>query len=198
MINNFELIKPLLDFPTPLSFYHVQILKRRKDNPDMLRDMEVIEQYAIWDHNDFIFKYADIMATCIKYNARAYINLNVRDQKKVALVTMNLISTYILNEDYKAVKNAFWRACGTTNSQTPKRWIVDIDTKDESILIKYIDLINTSPIGRKIIAIIPTVNGKHIISEPFNVKEFRESRIPAYDTEFVDIHKDHPTILYVP
>lgn len=34
MVDNFDLIKPLLDFSNEDTFYFVQILQRKKDNPN--------------------------------------------------------------------------------------------------------------------------------------------------------------------
>ena len=33
-INNLELVKPLLKWDDPNDFYFIQVLKRKKDNPD--------------------------------------------------------------------------------------------------------------------------------------------------------------------
>jgi hypothetical protein len=39
MINNFQAIRDLLTFGDEDKFYFIQIYKRRKDNPDMKKDM---------------------------------------------------------------------------------------------------------------------------------------------------------------
>jgi len=48
------------------------------------------------------------------------------------------------------------------------------------------------PIGNKLIDIIPSKNGYHVITSPFDVSEFSKS-FPN-----IDIHKDNPTNLYIP
>lgn len=47
---------------------------------------------------------------------------------------------------------------------------------------------------------IPTKSGKHIIVQPFNKKEFSDKWSSAGLAHLVpcDIHKDNPTILYIP
>jgi len=43
MTNNFELINDLLDFTQEDTFYFVQILKRRKENPLLSKSSVVVE-----------------------------------------------------------------------------------------------------------------------------------------------------------
>jgi hypothetical protein len=75
-----------------------------------------------------------------------------------------------------------------------KRWIVDVDTKDELFDREVQLFINTQcrPFGMKIIANIPTKNGVHLITERFDVMEFKK-QYPD-----VDIQKKNPTLLYYP
>ena len=48
------------------------------------------------------------------------------------------------------------------------------------------------PIGQKVISIVPTKSGVHLISKPFDLQEFTK-KYPH-----IDIHKDNPTNLYIP
>src|SRR5690606_35793815 len=75
-----------------------------------------------------------------------------------------------------------------------KRWIVDIDTKDENYLLSVINHINEQcrPIGVKIISTIPTKSGVHLITHRFDVLEFKK-HCPD-----IDIQKKNPTLLYYP
>jgi len=47
MVNNIDRIRELISFEDEFDFYFLQILKRRKDNPDLKRDMVVIVNYHI-------------------------------------------------------------------------------------------------------------------------------------------------------
>jgi hypothetical protein len=74
-----------------------------------------------------------------------------------------------------------------------KRWIVDVDTKDEIIREDIRAFINgLRPEGYKCITEIPTKNGYHLITERFDVMEFKK-HYPD-----VDIQKKNPTLLYYP
>ena len=51
-------------------------------------------------------------------------------------------------------------------------------------------LTDLKPIGEKIIASIPTKNGVHIITKPFDLQAFKEIFTQ------MEIHKNNPTLLY--
>jgi hypothetical protein len=74
-----------------------------------------------------------------------------------------------------------------------KRWIVDIDTKENGIenLISN-EIYMLRPEGSKVEAIIPTKNGYHLITKRFDVKSFSD-KYPD-----IDIQKKNPTLLYYP
>lgn len=49
--------------------------------------------------------------------------------------------------------------------------------------------------------IVPTKNGKHIVCKPFNKMTFQqlwEKSENLKNMKMLDVHKDNPTILYVP
>ena len=74
-----------------------------------------------------------------------------------------------------------------------KRWIVDVDTKDEEVVNQIANLVDmVRPEGSKIKAVIPTKNGYHLITERFDVVQFGK-HYPE-----VDIQKKNPTLLYLP
>lgn len=86
-----------------------------------------------------------------------------------------------------------------------KTWIVDIDnTNVDSNLVKDIkDIIVNycQPFDvEKIVAVIPTKSGVHLITRPFNQETFYRmfSQIKLSNENEVDIKKDNPTVLYAP
>jgi hypothetical protein len=197
-INNFELLAPFISVKTHIEnpFYLLQILKRRKDNPTMDKDMEVIDQMCIYNKSDLEKKMAHIMAICVRNNARAYINLNVRDLERVGLQALKLTVDYIISHNYKAVKKAFWAAAGTCNSEIFKKWVVDVDITApyyvDQIIASIKELHKQAKRGDDgIFGVVPTKKGFHIICAPFNVQEARK----IFEE---DIQKDNGTILYVP
>ena len=87
MADNFDQINTLLDFSEQNTFYFIQILKRRKENPDMRTGVQVIDNFYVYGPNDLEKLREKIVERCVKHNARAYINLNRLELEKVALYT---------------------------------------------------------------------------------------------------------------
>jgi hypothetical protein len=202
MVNNFDNIRSLLKFPNENSFYFLQILKRRKDNPDLGKDMVHIADYYIYNLEQFDGLKQRIIDQCNSENARAYFRLNVRDARKVAMQVLKRTVDYIVSENYRAVKNAFASCTGEYHSDPDKTWIVDVDWKDvpqgkdpdlylNKIIAKIQELVFETGKDDTIHTLV-TKNGIHIISRPFNLKKFRE----VYPQ--IDVPKDNPTILYCP
>lgn len=200
MINNFEIIKTYLDFSNPDTYYFLQLIQRRKDNPDLGKDMHIIDDIFIYNMEQYERMESEIIATCKLHNARAYFRLNKRSLKKSAMQLLKKVTTMIIDENYKSVKNAYSSVSGEFNNDTDKKWIVDIDNvildgnfgyNHESMLSTLRNLQIES--GREpLVNLIPTKNGVHIITRPFDVNKFKK----IYPS--IDIHKDNPTVLYIP
>jgi hypothetical protein len=200
MVNNFEIIKSFLDFTNPDTYYFLQLIQRRKDNPELTKDMHIIDDIFIYNMEQYERMQPDIIATCNLHNARAYFRLNKRSLKKSAMQLLKKVTTMIIDENYKSVKNAYSSVSGEFSSDDDKKWIVDVDNIDldsnfgsthQSMLMTLKQL--QMGTGREpMLTLIKSKSGVHIITRPFNVNEFKK----LYP--YIDIHKDNPTILYVP
>ena len=207
MTDNFDQINTLLDFSEPNTFYFIQILKRRKENPDMRTGVQVIDNFYVYTLNDLEHLREKIVERCTKHNARAYINLNKLELEKVAFYTAKQIMDYIILKDYRAVKNAYAAVCGSHHSEKSKRWVIDIDAeflerKDEirQIIEKLHEEVTKSKY--KILAEVPTKSGVHIITNPFNMEKFRSiltqrAISPTDPILSMDVQKNSPTVLYI-
>ena len=206
MRDNFHIIEPLLDFKEPNTFYFIQILKRRKDNPGLKTDVQTIDNLYIYTPEDLNKLREKIVERCTKNNARAYINLNRLDTEKIALQTLRKIADLVIQGDYRAVKNAYSSVCGTYHSESEKRWVVDIDSdvihlKDE--VRQVIESLQSEIKGHnyRILAEIPTRSGVHLITNPFNMHLFRKimaERANSSEDGYlkIEVQKNSPTILY--
>lgn len=201
MVNNFELIGGMLDFSNPDTYYFLQVLKRRKDNPTMEKDMMVIDDYFIYSSRQYDKMRNDVIATCQAHNARAYFRLNKRSIKKSAFQTLKRVTDLIVSENYKDVKSVYSSISGEFCSDEDKTWIVDIDDvtidgfnhSEEQISVRrFLSELQEEAGRTPMLTFIPTKSGVHIITRPFNLKKFKD-RYPD-----IDVHKDNPTILYVP
>ena len=195
MINNLDIIKPLLNFTEEGDFYMLYILKRKKDQPKEERDnhqsSRTIKTYCI-DSLDYLdSKYEEIIQLSELFKARAYIHIQKQNHKDVALDMMMLLVERIKNGQHNQ-KNLFESVVGKVK-RMENRWIVDIDDKDEKELAKTIAVLDeTRPEGNKVEAVIPTKSGYHLITKRFDVKSFSE-KYPE-----IDIQRKNPTLLYFP
>ncbi len=201
MIDNFEQISKLLSWNSEDEFYFVQILRRKKDLPNEIKgsnnSARLIKSYYINSVKHLFSVKDEIIKLCEVFTARAGINLNKRSYKKTALQTARTILDQVSNKEYKHARRAFNTVCGRY-SHGDKHWILDIDdTKDiSSLMLTYINY-HCRPISKsleesKIYDIIETKSGRHIITKPFDISKFKE-KYPD-----IDIHKNNPTILYIP
>ena len=211
IIDNTKQIKRLITGCGEDEFYMLQILHRVKDghtkyeHQDRKSREQVIKTYFVSSPDYLDKKMEEIKDLCRMFNARAIINLNKKSWKQVGLKSLELTAQALGKEGkedkwWKSIKSTVESACGQTGAcDGNKTWVLDVDTKDEEERIqikKIIDLcepLNTE----KIIDVIPTVHGFHIITRPFNKQKFMSLYKMVHD-DVEDIIKDNnPTILYV-
>lgn len=193
-IDNFNLIGGLLNFTKPGDFYFIQVIKRRSDDATMTDGQRLIKSTYVNSFDHFFEKKERIKKYCIDNNARAYIRLNKRNDEKIALQMLKHLAIEIANRQYMC-RNLYESVCGLYASDPDKKWLLDIDDKTTD-LIPMMEFINTLKPDAykesKIKTIIPTKQGRHLITSPFDVQAFRS--MPQYSN--IAIHKDNPTFLY--
>lgn len=194
MIDNLELIKKLLSFEDGY-FYVLYIMTRNKDHkiyvPEKAQKHRIIKEYYIENLEYLERKYEEIKKLCEIFNARAYINLNRINKDKLGLELLEQITIKLKNKEVNYF-NLLSKAIG--NCKTDNRvWVVDIDSLESHLESKVLELINiVQPLEEnKVLAVLPTPNGKHILTKPFNIKEFTEK-----GKLNIDIQKNNPTLLY--
>jgi len=203
MIDNFDKIKPLLEFPKQGdSFYFIQVLQRKKDhvgvrlggsnnNSRLIKAYHVSSIEKLDIHKEEMIKLAEL------FNARIGINLNPRSFEKTAFQLLEKVAHQMQNKNFYDVRKAYDSVCGNYHAEMDKRWIIDIDTKDAQdiqniwVCIEQLhDVIENR--DYKILAEIPTKNGVHFITNPFNLDAFSK----LYPK--IEVHKNNPTLLYMP
>ena len=190
-INNLQLIKPLLNFANDDVFYHPQILKRKKEHPSLGSNSYVVKTYYISSIEYLEFKMSEIIELCKFHQARAYINLIPRSFEKIAFHTLKKVTDCIMNKDYKSVRKAYESICGKYG-HGDKIWVIDVDDRDFNKVLKIGETVNKIESGNSVnvLEYIPTLNGFHILTKPFDKSVFSK----IYD---LDIHTNNPTILYL-
>ena len=181
-------------FESDDDFYFLQILKRKKEHPNLGRNSTTIHTYYINSIDQLMKLEDEIINLCKFHNARAYINLNKRSYENLAFQTLKKVTDIIMNKDYSHVKHAFNSVCGAySNTKSDKKWIVDIDYKNNREINKIVNMIDSlQPEGPKFIDMIETKNGYHVITKSFNRQEFTK-QYPE-----IDIQINNPTVLFIP
>jgi hypothetical protein len=214
MIDNLNLIKPLLNFDDEDDFYMLYVFKRKKDqSTDKANHQSVrtIRSYCIKSVEQLEERYDEIKMLCEVFKARAYMHIQKQSHKDVSLDMLVTLAERIKCGQHKQ-QGLFDTVVGQIKTNE-KRWIVDIDTKDDSTVESIINTIdNCKPIRSrafvttysggtvnysldivtKVIQKIPTKSGYHLITEKFDVMEFKKHHPD------VDIQKKNPTLLYYP
>nr|DAF16289.1 MAG TPA: hypothetical protein [Crassvirales sp.] len=201
MINNFKLIESLLSFNNPDLFYHVQIIRRGKDHPSLPSANRTIKTYHI-DNAEYLHKHIqEIIDLCEYFKARAYINLAPKSYKKCTLQCISDMANRAKDGDFKKMHKCWNSVVGFIKSSDP-HWVIDVDSPTDGTISEFIEY-ECEPLhyhmegphkvyDSKIYDYIPTKNGYHIITKPFNLNQFKEQ----YPN--IDVHKNNPTILYIP
>lgn len=207
MVYNFGFVKDFMNFDSEDDFYFLQILQRRKDDqlgkvspPD--KPSKLIKVYSIRSVEHLMEKKEEIIEICNIFGARAQLHVNKRGFKKCAYATLNRLSDALYHEDFAKARDAYNSACGKSSNEdkTTKKWVIDIDADEIDATVdeyskKCMDTVTDlkpNPGEDKVISSVASKNGAHIITRPFDLKEFKEV-FPS-----IEIKKDSFTNLYIP
>ena len=202
LINNLELIAPLLPKDNPEVFCHMQIVCRAKDHKGEKVKEGAIKTYFIRDEEHLRKVMPEVIFLCEHYGARAYINVSPKSFEKLQKLMLVRLTSLVCEGNIQNPMRTLNSAAGALISKNPV-WIVDVDNMEikESLLEwfdKYFKLDVTLPFYNTreevyLSGIIPTKQGYHLLVRPFNLKEFSD-KFPD-----VDVHKNSMgTLLYYP
>ena len=206
IVDNFKLIEDFLTFKSEDEFYHLQILKRKKDCPEHEKagnnNARCVKTYYIKNIEYLQSKKQEIIGLCEMFNARAYINLNAKSFEKSALRLLENTVDRVIQKQFNHVYRGYESVVGNADVNVgEKKWIIDIDTKDSKIIHDTIQEIckcqssqekDENGFYKNIYGYIPTVNGWHIITCPFNLKQME----PFHCIHPFDVQRNNPTLLY--
>ena len=196
-------------------FYQIFILKRKKDDGILNKNSSLIKSYRVSNLEYLNRKLEEeIIPLCDFFKARAMINVNVKSYRKVAFESLKKLAEEISQEHYKVGLDKLITSAGSTTGMVAdkyKKWIIDLDLKDEKYKQEIIRIINSKDMLRgyndgdndRIIGIIPSKSGYHLISNPFDINQFLE--ILKIESIYEDNHLTIPEIkkegltnLYIP
>jgi hypothetical protein len=201
MIDNIDLIKPLLKFENDGDFYMLYIFKRKKDQTtDKANHQSVrtIKTYVIESIEYLEERYDEIKQLCEMFKARGYIHIQKQNHKDVSLDMLMALAEKIKNSQH--VQTHLFDSVVGQMKTYEKRWIIDVDTKSihiRNMIMNIIESVRPTDNVSKIEAVIPTKNGVHLITSRFDVMEFSK-QLTQRGEEVPDIQKKNPTLLYLP
>ena len=195
-IDNFDILMAHMDFVLPTDRYIVHILRRPKDCKalaNMLGSNEAqrkIRSYCI-DSLDYLKrKIPAIKELCQSCNARAYLVIQPKDNFEcLANLGKKIFETFQMKNYSVKPEHLLWTAYGETHNSRRKQWILDLDndamteyfsdnsgrpngskvwTKEEVMKIVQDELEECGK-DPNLAYDIPTRNGIHIITPPFNL-----------------------------
>lgn len=195
MMDNFDKIWPLLtevwDTCTePISF-HVQVLQRSKDGHTIGNNNQIrtIAEWFIHSDQKLLRLKPGIISLCEIYDARCYITINGKADKSVLWGISETAMKYIKNNQM-TFKGMVSHVHDTCNGHGKKRWIIDVDDVSINKGDLYTAINNCrSGVPVNVITEIPTKNGYHIITHPFDLSQIQ---LP----DKVEIKKNNSTLLY--
>ena len=227
MTDNFKLIKDFIqsqwagqfDSLTDI-FYTIEIIGRAKDNARIIAGNHKFKTYYIRVVEDFDKYENEIKLLCDTLNMRAYISINHKSMKQVALNTMAEYANRIANNDFNKPQSLFDSCAAKYVERADQLWIIDVDKEDadhynlnvpitidadhyslnvpitvDELVEDYIKIIESCEPKKKIVTVIHTKSGKHIITHPFNTVQFG-SRAPRSKSVDAFVKKNHLTLLY--
>lgn len=206
IINNFEQIKKMLTFESGDEFYHLQILKRKKDCPteedrNGNNSSRTIKDYYITSIEQLDKYSSEIIQLCKVFNARAYIGLNVKSFEAAAFKLGGFLLSRIQTKSTNYCHRDYASAVMGTESKRDKKWIIDVDTKDADQVYDIVKAVcscrSQMKIGSdnyypNIYEYIPTVQGWHLVTIGFDLSTFHLFE----ESKLVTINKDGLTLLY--
>lgn len=153
MVDNFDLIEKLLKFEKPGDCYYVQLLRRQSDDPmidgkpdpDYHGNMHSrsLKDYLITSVEHFRDKKKEMVELCNEFNVRAYIRLNKRNYKNIALKMLRHIAEQVesgetYSSPFHLVSSAIGSVCQAGKGKT---WIIDLDAEYlpyEETILKFV------------------------------------------------------------
>lgn len=211
MTDNFKLIKDFIqsrwggqfDSFTD-AFYTIEIIGRAKDNARIIAGSHKFKTYYIRTIEDLDKYENEIKLLCDTLSMRAYVSINHKSMRHVTLNTMAEYADRIAHDNFEKPYSVFDSCAAKYAERADQLWIVDVDKEDcekfecgRDDLISYYRYIieNECEPKKKVVEIVPTKSGGHIITHPFNTVEFANKACRCKTVEGL-IKKNGLTLLY--
>ena len=168
MVNNIEIIRNNLKFDKFGEFYYISIIQRSKDGilvrgaHDNARRIRTFYVFSLEEFDKIIPFITEI---CDKLGARAYIEMN---RKNIFKCQLECIKRFLEGIEHQTLKSrTIMDSVVAVAPSRDKLWLIDVDAPEAlEEAINYIEK------EKATYYIIPSVNGKHIITSRFDPREW--------------------------
>lgn len=184
-------------------FFFVQILVRGKDGHHVSGNNKnrLVKYYTVTSKQQLLDLKDEIVGIAKAVTGRVYIHPTKRSFKEVANVALELTTHTYVSQNWIGLRSVFSTAAGKSFIVKDKKYIVDIDDIDMNTAEgqkKYNEISKRiyevrgkgGNNAEKVVLVVPTKSGVHLITHPFDVDTFQKS----YPD--IDVHKNNSTLLY--
>lgn len=220
MTDNFDLIRSKLTFEDKFDRYVCHIMRRIKDKENAglkkcgsNEAQRLLRTYYFGDLEYFDRKIPAIKELCDTNGARAYILPQVRNNRDCLISLGKLVFENLDNPTIK-LDGIVRKAVCSCHTSRAKKWILDFDPENLDQFDAIFSAVTESlkEIGKdpeKDLYVVPTKNGRHIVTSPFNSKKVNsafpivfegEKKLKPTDPKKTVglLHRDGATLLYSP
>lgn len=200
IVDNFEVLMAHMDFVDPNDRYIVHIMRRPKDCKAIANvlgsneSQRKIHSYCIPDIDYLRRKIPAIKELCRSCRARAYLVVQPKDNFEcLANLGRKIFETFQMKNYSVKPEHLLWTAYGETHKSRRKQWIIDLD--NDTMVERWIQVnFGGQVLNERVWTVdevfdfvrsqvekvgkcpndvyrIPTRNGWHIITPPFNLQE---------------------------
>lgn len=163
ILDNYEELKPFIKFEDQDTFYFLEVLKRRKDNPELKHQTAKLYSRFITKPESLERAYLDVKVICESENARAYLSILPRSlerfTKECALEFTRRVCEGVYSSSYKIPDEI--ALISKTVKKDNNMWLLDIDENPGEVLEYLKDKV-------EILGKVETFSGIHAFCKPFN------------------------------
>lgn len=185
-IDNKDKILPYLVFGRN-TFYFVQCIQRRKENPLLEKDSYQRGYWFITSLQEFQLHLSRMRSMTEHFNARVYISMCPRSLEKLTKYCIVEMGKRVISENYALSFSIPQKLALSKNvlekGIRPKPiWIIDIDSRENEYrdnIIRYL-----KEIGVEILDTLDTLNGYHLLVNAFNIGLLKTLRVTTKRNDY--------------
>ena len=192
-IDNFKQIHNIMEFDKFGEFYYISIMQRNKDGVKVASSHDNcrrIRTFYVFSLEEFDKITPFIKEICDNLNARCYIELNRKDIFQCQLECIKRLAECIEHQTVKS--RAIMDSVVGGAPSKDKLWMIDVDNHrpgGDEYVDDVIDYIGYNK--GEMHAVLPTVNGCHIITSRFDHRKFNFKDAEIKRNAFTLLYYNH-------